>query len=426
MTVHFDRAWSQGCGLARETAEQGFDVVLVRDMLGRLSLVVDAPDATQLPSDLADRLRGAAGAFAGAVHTADDLFDVDLVLKSPDRVALWQNPDGPGRLWTLERGVVGADWTRPDRLDEAVERRVTLYGFKGGVGRSTATAMLAQHLAATGRCVLVVDLDLESPGVGALLRETEQLPLYGIVDHLVEAAVGNADSLDLVTRVQVPHVRGNGEVWLAPASGKPRPEYDYLAKLNRVYTDLPGQRFGDRLRAAINACENQVERLSRKPDVVLLDSRAGIHDIAAVAITQLSGLSLLFAVDNPQTWAGYRSLFAQWLRSGTAPDIRKRLQMVAALVPASDKNYLSNFIDHAQECFADTLYDDVGGGDTGAFNFAPDDQDGPHWPLPILFHGDLVGLNPVARPNWYAEPLIFAAYEKFLELAAQLVVGEEL
>jgi hypothetical protein len=40
--------------------------------------------------------------------------------------------------------------------------------------------------------------------------------------------------------------------------------------------------------------------------VVLLDSRAGIHDIAAIVITQLADLSLLFALDSSQTWNGYQ------------------------------------------------------------------------------------------------------------------------
>lgn len=42
--------------------------------------------------------------------------------------------------------------------------------------------MLAQHLAGQGHCVLAVDLDLESPGLGALLQGDDDLPDYGLVD----------------------------------------------------------------------------------------------------------------------------------------------------------------------------------------------------------------------------------------------------
>jgi len=42
---------------------------------------------------------------------------------------------------------------------------VTFYSFKGGVGRTLALANIGLELARTGRRVLLVDFDLESPGI---------------------------------------------------------------------------------------------------------------------------------------------------------------------------------------------------------------------------------------------------------------------
>ncbi len=42
---------------------------------------------------------------------------------------------------------------------------VTFYSYKGGVGRTMALANVAALLAQDGRRVLVVDFDLEAPGV---------------------------------------------------------------------------------------------------------------------------------------------------------------------------------------------------------------------------------------------------------------------
>ncbi|MEM6301295.1 MAG: AAA family ATPase, partial [Pseudomonadota bacterium] len=42
---------------------------------------------------------------------------------------------------------------------------VTFYSFKGGVGRSMAMMNVASELVAAGRRVLVVDFDLEAPGL---------------------------------------------------------------------------------------------------------------------------------------------------------------------------------------------------------------------------------------------------------------------
>ncbi|MCP9962042.1 hypothetical protein LUX05_12840 [Streptomyces somaliensis] len=68
------------------------------------------------------------------------------------------------------------------------------------MGRTTATAVLARRLADEGRIVLVVDLDLESPGVGPLLLAGGTPCTHGVVDHLVESALGNADGLEIVAR----------------------------------------------------------------------------------------------------------------------------------------------------------------------------------------------------------------------------------
>lgn len=268
-----------------------------------------------------------------------------------------------------------------------------------------------------------------------LAPDLDELPPDGILDHLVEHAVGNAEGLDLVTRSNaLGQLRENGEVWFSAVSGRPRENATYLDKLSRVYIDLPGNRtsgkpsmsFGDRLEAAIAACEAQVESRSRRPDVVLLDSRSGIHDVAAVAITQLSNLSLLFATDNPQTWQGYRELFSRWQKRLTPAErasVRSRLQMVASMVPQSvDNGYLRTFADNSQSCFADTLYDDENSNSEGAFNFAPADENAPHYPLGIYHSIDLIGVVPGVDARWLQAGSVNYAYSDFLRRATDLIL----
>jgi hypothetical protein len=434
VTSRFDDAWRNARDVV-DDIDRTRDLTLIRDLTGRISLIVDdrvRPLPSQERDHLARQLAEAAGPFAAAlpVLMASDLFDPDAIVREATLVG-GDHGTGQGALRVADRGAVGADWST---ASPAPDNRVALYGFKGGIGRSTATFMLAHHLAGMGHVVLVVDLDLESPGVGSLLQAEEQLPDYGLVDHLVEAPVGNEAGLDLVSRSRVADPDGNGEVWLAPAAGRPRPGYDYVSKLNRVYADLPGPgpggrglRFGDRIQQAVEACEAEVARLSRPPDVVLIDSRAGIHDLAAVAITQLSGLSLLFAVDNPQTWAGYGALFRQW---GQVPDVardmRDRVRMVATFVPQGEENArLRLFRDHAQACLAETLYDDAASDDPDAYNPDLMDDNAPHAPLPVLYTGELVGLDHTVNPGWYSSTLVRAAYERFVRRAAEIIVGGE-
>lgn len=444
--TRFDAAWNAALGHAHRAAETGRDTVLVRDLFGRASLLVDdeaEPLAAEELEALAEEFRRDTQAFAGAqpVQAASTMFAPEMFFDSSELVVQDEGEPGQrGRVAVLERTVVGADWAREAAPGAAPhpdvrERRVALYGFKGGVGRSTATAVLARHLADKGHCVLVVDLDLESPGVSSLLHGFDELPEHGIVDHLVEAGVDNAEGLELVTQSSFfTPTQGNGEIWLAPAGGSPRDGYDYLAKLNRIYSDLPSAEPGGapkpfcvRLEEAIAACEAQVAGISRQPDVVLLDSRAGIHDIAAVTLTQLSGLSLLFAVDNPSTWYGYGMLLSQWKqRPDRAVDLRERLRIVAAMFrSAGDIQRLHKLRDNAQQMFAETLYDDAEGADLDAYHPALEDDQAPHAPIPILFSHDLIGLDPLQDRDWPELPFVEAAYKRFLKEVYALVFPTE-
>src|SRR5229473_1921955 len=51
----------------------------------------------------------------------------------------------------------------------------TFYSYKGGVGRSMAVMNVAYTLAGRGRHVLVVDMDLEAPGLSGFLHRSNEL-----------------------------------------------------------------------------------------------------------------------------------------------------------------------------------------------------------------------------------------------------------
>src|SRR5438270_2050592 len=63
---------------------------------------------------------------------------------------------------------------------------VTFYSFKGGVGRTMAMANVGLALARAGRRVLLVDFDLEAPGLDTfdLIKPSESMP--GIIDFVTE------------------------------------------------------------------------------------------------------------------------------------------------------------------------------------------------------------------------------------------------
>jgi len=269
--------------------------------------------------------------------------------------------------------------------------------------------------------VLVVDLDLESPGVTASLLPEGARPSFGVVDWFVEGDVGQADEelvRDLVATS--PLAAGtSGEIRVVPAGGSLGRER-YVSKLARVYASPPGG--GDlaiRLARLLDALE-----AAERPDWVLLDSRAGIHDLAAITVTRLGAISLLFAVDTPQTWLAYRYLFATWQKD--APLVRRfrdRLRIIAAQVPETERGtYLERLRDHASSLFAEYLYDDAASDDDQAFNFDVRDPDAPHSPLPVYWRRELQDWDPTREPSTVTPDQAREAFGALLDYLDEIVV----
>jgi hypothetical protein len=202
--------------------------VILRDASGRLTFFTSlAPERAdeQLSSDL----RTSLGRYAHddrVIVTADDP-SVDEFLRHPDvRDAEIAVGEERYRIRYLDRRIVGADWVRAQepRADESGAPRPVRIAFaslKGGVGRSTALTVVASEQARRGRNVLVVDLDLEAPGIGSLLLSEDRLPSYGVVDHLVERNFGPADRGFLQEMIGVSALtQGQGLVHVAPAIGR--------------------------------------------------------------------------------------------------------------------------------------------------------------------------------------------------------------
>jgi hypothetical protein len=252
-----------------------------------------------------------------------------------------------------------------------------------------------------------MDLDLESPGLGNMLLPVRQelgsegdtalagWPDLGLIDWFVEDAVGQADA-DLLRAMIQPSpmpVTGRGEIIVVPAAGGLYAQ-DYVSKLSRAYADLPNREgipevFGDRLARAIAQLEDQVQ-----PDVVLLDSRAGIHHISAVALTRLDAFAYLFASDSAQTWAGYNALFSHWaLKPETVRNVRNTLRLVSALTPAAEdkRAFRDTFGEHAFDAFVQLYDDETAAEDTSdLFSFGPFQEDAPHRPI-CIWHDRVYG-----------------------------------
>lgn len=433
MNIRFDDVLPLARASADVLRTKPADLVVVRDVLGQIRLIAHPLGGESYEpgeqEEIAQRLTHRLGPYAapnGPFLLAGQLIDNGAeFLDNPARLVLDPRAINKGELSLLERTVTGEAWSA---VEDAAPDWVVSYSFKGGVGRSTATAWLAQKMASTGSCVLVVDLDLESPGVSSLLQGSDQLPEFGLVDYLVESAVTQPEGLDLVSRSPFPYA-GNGELWVAPSAGRPREGYDYINKLNRVYLSAPSPSGGharslvDRFREAISACVSAVEQRSRRPDLVLLDSRAGIHDIAAIAISHLCSTALLFASNDPATWTGYSMLLRKWGgRPSDARTIRDRVKMVAAMTPPIGSDaYLQDFRERSAACF-EWVYDELSPGDEDAYNPPVGDTTAPHSPLAIKFDPLLRNLDSAKFQELIGSNVVEALFEDFVDGFRTLMV----
>jgi Mrp family chromosome partitioning ATPase len=378
------------------SALPGIGPLLVnRDLNGRIRLIVEDakradPAVMATLASICTQLQQRLGPHAyPAARTV--LFESDMTV-ALDGATTFQLGDFE-QVRVVDRLATESDWAHITPESTGVPR-IVFFSIKGGVGRSTALAATAWSMAQAGKRVLVLDLDLESPGLSSALLPKERRPTYGICDWLVEDLVDNGDAVFADMTASSTLAR-DGEIWVVPAHG--RDPGAYVSKLGRAWMPKMqpnGQResWSQRLNRLIDALEARWQ-----PDVILIDSRAGIDEIASSCVTGLGAqLVLLFALNGDQTWSGYRMLFQHWLKAGVAEEIRNRLQIVAAMVPElGAPEYVDELRELSFDLFTDELYDQIPPGEIigERWNFDLDDEGAPHAPWLIRWHRGFAALR---------------------------------
>lgn len=361
-------------------------IILVRDLIGVLHISVSdtveeseqiRQDLRRLASDLSGGLGARASSAESAVLFVDDEF-LDDIVDTAFNICRG--------VYLVDRLVTGQEWGTV-RDSEAIGSAMlyTLFSVKGGVGRSTTAALLAWHLAKGGERVIVVDLDLESPGLSPAVLEPPAQPSYGVTDWFVEDLVGQSGQV-IDWMAGSPRWAENleGDVQVVPAHG--RDPGEYLPKLGRVFMDI-GEPWSRRLHRMLLQLEEKYT-----PTIILLESRSGLHDIAASLVTNLGAQVLLFITDSESNWTDYEILFGHWKRLGLAPQIRENLSAVSAMTPfVETTQYLHNLKVRSWDLFRENFYDALGPEDRSddRFSFDLDDYDAPHSPLVIKWASEL-------------------------------------
>ena len=313
--------------------------VTLRDISGRLAFFCPPGISEDAALRLERRLQEVLGPYADPDRAVVDpnTLGADAILKDG---AARRLEVGGRALKLVDRRLVGADWLRTPASEAGPPARFVFASLKGGVGRSTAICVAAAHLATRGLRVLCVDLDLEAPGLGAMLLSDETLPQFGMVDALVENGLGGIDEAfvaDLLGPSSLATLGGRIDVIPALGIRSRQNPADVLAKLARAYAEDIGS--DGSVATVLDQVRTLVDRIAMpdRYDAVLIDSRAGLHEAGAAAVIGLGAEVFLFGRDEEQTFQGYSFLLAHLGRllehSAARPEWLERLTPVQALAP---------------------------------------------------------------------------------------------
>lgn len=412
--------------------------VVLRDTTGRLAFFATKDLDESTAATLSQSLRERLGPYArrDRILAGPSDFGAANVLNDPTALSI---SIGDTRIRLVDRRLVGADWQRHPASAAPPPPRLAFASLKGGVGRSTALAVVAADLASRGLRVLALDLDIEAPGLGPMLLDEATLPQFGILDALVENGLSTLDERFLADLIGPSALgEGRGRIDVIPVLGQRslRNPADVLAKIARAYAENVSSNgevatFWDQIRSLVDSLADP-----HRYDVILVDARAGLHETTASAVMGLGAEVFIFGRDEPQTFQGFRVLLSHLARfvdpSGPPPEWLPRLTLVQGQAPQEADERLA----FADKCRA--LVVDAGLGPreivcgqpsvpTASFGEIPWDDELPDeqvlpnedWglrgPVPILDDPRFRSFDPQARRDLLAEHLYQSSFGPLLE-----------
>jgi MinD-like ATPase involved in chromosome partitioning or flagellar assembly len=232
---------------------------------------------------------------------------------------------------------------------------VTFYSYKGGVGRSMALANIALVLARGGKRVLVVDWDLEAPGLDKYFQDFPMVPDgAGLLPMLTEGTGGHRSSYqDYTWKIDI----GGGESITFLPSGRERDPLSYASQLERFdWIRFFKQGGGDYLEG--------LRRTWKKDfDIVLIDSRTGLSDAGGVCTIQLPDIVIVMFTANDQSMLGARDVM-RYVRRARQSLAYSRMQLTVFPLPArfssltevkESQRWIDRFSDEFGEFYHDWL-----------------------------------------------------------------------
>jgi len=224
--------------------------------------------------------------------------------------------------------------------DSDLTKVVTFYSYKGGVGRSMAVLNVSALLASRGFRVLVIDFDLEAPGLSHLLADAlpkkAKFKISGVVELLCDAKTRGVAGDLFAKKFQniaskytfgypIPKelkAHKDARLFIMPAW---EADADYTSRLNDL--DLKGL-YQEGLGKGLIQHFKQALVGSGLYDFIIVDSRTGHSDEAGICTRDLADHLMVVSGFNRQNLVGtaaflgnLRSVYDQEGRKSKDPTI---------------------------------------------------------------------------------------------------------
>lgn len=194
---------------------------------------------------------------------------------------------------------------------------VTFYSYKGGVGRTLALANTAYYYAMNGKRVVIIDFDLEAPGISSVqdfkehikLHLNNQYKLGGLLELILaykdskNKMAGSLYDFYSTDPIKTSDFEKGGEIFIIPAGREDNNYYEKLKSFNwdDFFHNKGGNKFFSSLR-------DKIQFEFDNPDFVLIDSRTGLTDIGGICTLLLPDRVVLFTGLNKQNLKGTKLL----------------------------------------------------------------------------------------------------------------------
>lgn len=177
---------------------------------------------------------------------------------------------------------------------------VSFYSFKGGVGRTMSLVNVAAQIAQTGKRVLIVDFDLEAPGIPTFESFAAARAKPGLVEYINQYRNTHVAPDVSAFAYSAKKFQSGGEILVMPAGDN---GVAYSAKLNSI--DWPSLYAKEEGYLFFEDLKNQW-RNTFSPDYVLIDSRTGHSDVEGICTRQLPDAVCFLFFPNEQNLQGLK------------------------------------------------------------------------------------------------------------------------